>query len=119
MHFWISVAVSGQGGSGCLFANIVDTNQVFHFVISQAGLLNTSDWQHVALTYDQSSGMARLFLNGVNVASANVGSFTPLTMSDLYLGHRPGPELLSLFRPDGRADDLQPGTDGERDFQHI
>ena len=94
-HFWISAAFSGQGGPGCLFANIVDTNQVFHFVISQAGLLNTSDWQHVALTYDKSSGMARLFLNGVNVASANVGSFTPLTTPDLYLGHRLGAAFYS------------------------
>ena len=94
-HFWISADFSGQGGSGCLFANIVDTNQVFHFVISQAGLLNTSDWQHVALTYDKSSGMGRLFLNGVNVASANVGSFTPLTTPDLYLGHRLGAAFYS------------------------
>jgi hypothetical protein len=44
----------------------------------------------VALTYDQASGSAILYLNGVAVASRYLGSFTPLTSSDLYLGYRPG-----------------------------
>jgi len=43
------------------------------------------------MTYDKSSGLSRLFLNGAEVAAANVGSFTPLTSYDLHLGYRPTP----------------------------
>jgi hypothetical protein len=43
----------------------------------------------VALTYDQASGNAQLYLNGASVASADFGSFVPKTAVPLHLGRRP------------------------------
>ncbi|HJT81552.1 MAG TPA: LamG-like jellyroll fold domain-containing protein, partial [Chthoniobacterales bacterium] len=89
-HFWTNVSFSGLGGPGCLYANLKDINNVDHFFFSPTGLLTTTTWQHVAVTYDRTLGSAKLFLNGVAVASANFGNFIPNTASDLYLGSRPG-----------------------------
>ncbi len=89
-HFWSSTSFSGLGGPGCLYTNLKDINNVDHFVFSPAGLLSTTAWQHVAVTYDRTSGVGKLFLNGAVVATANWGSFVPNTTSDLYLGSRPG-----------------------------
>ena len=90
-HFWINEAFGGQGGPGCLYTNLKDINNVDHYMFSPAGLLSTTAWQHVAVTYDRTSGTTRLFLNGRVVASANHGNFVPNTTSDLYLGYRPAP----------------------------
>jgi hypothetical protein len=94
-HFWINVLFESRGGAGCLYTNLIDTDQVFHVMISPAGLLSTDAWQHVALTYNRSSGFASLFVNGSTVASANLGRFTPLTTFDFHLGHRPGDTFYS------------------------
>ena len=48
----------------------------------------TNVFQHVALTYDKTTGVAVLYRNGVVVATANLGVFTPQTSFDLYLGKR-------------------------------
>ena len=94
-HFWISSAPPGQLSPGCLVANIVDINHTPHIIVSQPGLLSTSGWQHVAVTYDRASGISMLFINATTVAFANLGSFAPLTATDLYLGHRPGDAFYS------------------------
>jgi hypothetical protein len=49
-----------------------------------------NQFQHVALTYDKSSGVGKLYLNGVVVATANLGNFMPQTSTSLALGARPG-----------------------------
>jgi hypothetical protein len=90
VHFWISVPVGYGAGPGCLYANIVDTVGSFHWLTSAGGLLNTDSFQHVAMTYDKTSGLAVLYLNGAIVAEKNLGSFTPQTSYNLYLGRRPG-----------------------------
>jgi Concanavalin A-like lectin/glucanases superfamily len=103
VQLWISEQhyLDGQnppwGGPGSLFANIVDTTRAPHIFSSSTSLVKPNVWQHVALTYDRPSGLSALFLNGTLVASTNLGSFTPLTLTtqsshhgfDLYLGHRP------------------------------
>jgi len=43
----------------------------------------------VALTYDQASGVGTIYCNGAVVVRQNLGSFTPLTTYNLYLGRRP------------------------------
>ncbi len=83
VHFW----VSSIGGAGCLFANIVDSSFNSHWIYSAPGLI-TADYQHVALTYDKSSGVASIYRNGVLVATQNLGSFTPDTTGNLLLGER-------------------------------
>jgi len=55
-------------------------------VVSADGVMEPDVWQHVALTYDRESGMARLYRNGFEVASADLGVFTPQTNLDLVAG---------------------------------
>jgi hypothetical protein len=43
----------------------------------------------VALTYDKASGVATLYCNGSVVLQQVLGSFTPQTTFDIYLGKRP------------------------------
>ena len=88
-QFWIAVGASG-GGSGSLWANLIESNLTPHQLSSTTGLVVANVYQHVALTYDKSSGMAVIYLNGVSVAQANLGTnFVPSTKSDVYLGLRP------------------------------
>jgi len=91
-HFWINVSGGSPGG---LYANLRDINLADHVFYSGSGLLSTSVWQHVALTYDTTSGTAQLYLNGAVVASANLGLFVPRTTVDLHLGFRPGSSSYS------------------------
>jgi hypothetical protein len=87
-HFWIAVPLL-EGGPGSLYGNLVDTSKVSHLISSTTHLIVTDVFQHVALTYDKTSGLIRLYLNGSVVAQANYGTFTPDTSSDLYIGLRP------------------------------
>jgi hypothetical protein len=89
-HFWINVAFSGQGGPGCFYANLRDTNSTDHYFFTPAGLLSTSVWQHVALTYDRNTGVGTLFFNGAVAASVTLGIFVPRTTADLHFGFRAG-----------------------------
>ena len=107
-HFWISVPVAFNGGGpGCLFANIVDTGGTHHVFHSAPGLVKANQPQHVALTFNKSSGTAKFFLNGQAVAQSSLGNFTPQTGFDFYIGHRPpGPSFngsideLSIYNRD-------------------
>jgi hypothetical protein len=72
-----------------LYANLVDINGGSH-AIQTGDILTTGTFQHVAVTYDKASGVARLFLNGVIVQASTLGSFTPNTTKDLHIGYRPG-----------------------------
>src|SRR5205823_2802528 len=83
LHFWVSV-----GGSGTLYANLIDTSNVAHSFNSVAGLISPDSWQHVALTYDKASGVAVLYRNGINVAQQNLGTLDVETSLELFLGRR-------------------------------
>jgi alpha-tubulin suppressor-like RCC1 family protein/Zn-dependent metalloprotease len=83
VHLWIDHA------SGYLFANVMDTGNNSHEMWSTTSVIVTNQFQHVALTYDRASGTARLYANGVIVGQANMGSFTPQTSYNLYIGRRP------------------------------
>jgi subtilisin-like proprotein convertase family protein len=100
VQLWMSVTNSMPGGTnalistnGCLYANLIDTSNVWHEVYSAPGLIQSNVFQHVALTFDTNSGLAKLYLNGTNVATTNlfmVGSvftpFVPRTDGDVLLG---------------------------------
>jgi hypothetical protein len=83
VHFMHSYA-----GSGALFANLADSSGNNHIISSAAGILRAGSFQHVALTYDKTSGIASLFYNGAAVATGNLGVFIPQTSYPLYLGTR-------------------------------
>lgn len=72
---------------GCLSANLVDTSEASHIFGSAANVLTAGVWQHVAVTYDKTSGIAVLYTNGVPTAQANLGVFTPQTIfTNVLLG---------------------------------
>jgi len=96
-HFYVSHDWFGGGGPGDLMANIEDTGGGWHAVFSAAGLVNTTAFQHVALTYDKASGVGKLYLNGAVVASASLGSFTPLTSYPMYVGQRPSDSSVASY----------------------
>ncbi len=90
VQLWISEPwFGGQGGPGDLFANITDISGGTHALVSLPGVLNTNSFQHVAVTYNKTSGLGVLYVNGSVVYSYNLGTFTPRTGLDLYLGFRP------------------------------
>ncbi len=97
-HFWLSVAFFG-GGPGSLWANLVDTAGNHHQVTTLPGIVSAGAYQHVALTYDRASGNTVLYYNGTVVVATNLGSFTPRTDTDMYLGYRPnGVSAGTAFR---------------------
>jgi hypothetical protein len=89
-HFWISAGSGGDLTPGSLYANIKDTGGLDHIIFSGPGIVVSNHLQHVALTYDKDSGAGKIYLNGEVVAAVDLGSFTPETSYDLYLGNRPG-----------------------------
>jgi hypothetical protein len=94
VHFFIN----NNGGPGNFYANVVDAVGGWHFINSGAGIVVSNVFQHLAVTYDKATGLARLFRNGLLVAQQNLGSYTPLTGFDLYLGRRIAPAYdLSAF----------------------
>ncbi|HYG34662.1 MAG TPA: immunoglobulin domain-containing protein, partial [Clostridia bacterium] len=84
VHFWVN-----HPNTGCLYANLTDTNGTHHMIETPAGVISANTLYHVALTYNKSSGLAQLFVNGDLKASQILGTFTPRTSPDLYLGRRP------------------------------
>ncbi|MBK7393698.1 MAG: hypothetical protein IPI64_10430 [Chloracidobacterium sp.] len=99
-HFWLG----GSEVPGNLYINLTDTGGNFHVLQSAGGVIAPNEWQHVAMTYDKASGIATLYRNGSIVAGpTNLGSFTPRTNSDLYLGYRVSP----AYRFGGLMDEVE------------
>jgi subtilisin-like proprotein convertase family protein len=93
-HFWINQPTTSNGGGlGSLFANIVDNVGAgnWHTLNSGPNLLSTTAFQHVAITFDKTSGAAVLYYNGAAVGNASFPGITPRTAApyNLYLGFRP------------------------------
>jgi RHS repeat-associated protein len=84
-HIWID---GTQGGR--LWVNLVDINGGNHTFRSNPDFLRAGEFQHIAVTYDKTSGMLRIWRNGERFQEAAMGSFAPRTSYDLYFGHRPG-----------------------------
>jgi len=82
VHFYVGVVAGG------LYANLPPGGQITQ-LFSPSGLISSNEWHHVALSYDKLTGIGALFLDGLVVTQKNLGSFTPQTSYDLYLGKRP------------------------------
>ncbi len=87
-HMWADVIGYQWNGQGT-GANLVDTrrDEVTH-VISIADQAK-NEWHHLAVTYDGKAGIGRVFIDGVQTQERQMGSFTPQTDFDLYIGKRP------------------------------
>ncbi|MBI3853371.1 MAG: immunoglobulin domain-containing protein [Verrucomicrobia bacterium] len=90
LHLWHSVPADGGAGvsPGSLYANVGDAFGPYKFGTG-GGVIPSNQWTYVALTYDRAAGIARLYVNGTNLATANFGSLTPLTALPVNLGYRP------------------------------
>jgi hypothetical protein len=88
-----------------LSANIKDTSGNAHTLVAD-GLLSSNSFQHVALTYDKSSGKAFLYCNGVMVASNNFGNITPQTTYPVNIGRRTGQPIGNGSNYGGLIDEL-------------
>jgi len=92
VHLWANVNPAAPDGpplAGALYSSVQDTAAGGHIIGTSAGAMPLNQWTHVALTYDQPSGVARLYANGTNMATVNLGSFTPWTSLPLNIGYRP------------------------------
>ena len=118
VQFWVSATNSMPGGTnllvagnGGLYANLIDVTNGSHEIYSAPGLLSSNVFAHVALTFDTNSGLAKLFLNGTNIATTNLffpgGIFTPFvpkTGGDVLLGRDMTPYTNNFFG--GRMDEM-------------
>jgi hypothetical protein len=85
-HFWVgSQAYSALPGA--LYANFREGPFQNH-VIQASDVIAGSTWSFVSATYDKSSGIARLYVNGQMVQEENLGIFTPRTDKRLNIGQR-------------------------------
>jgi RHS repeat-associated protein/uncharacterized repeat protein (TIGR01451 family) len=92
VHLWENLNSSVQVSPGSLYANIVDTSGSSHVMATNGvggSALQLRQWNHVALTYDRATGIARMFVNGAFAAASTLGIFTPRTALPLYIGARP------------------------------
>ena len=81
-HIYLSAA------AGVLFVNLVDTGGAFHVFETAPGAVTPGAFYHVAVTYDKTTGEARIYRNGEMMANSNLGIFTPMTAKNLYIGGR-------------------------------
>jgi hypothetical protein len=123
VHLWVSVTVGGAQDPGNLYANIRDTAGNSHIISSAPGFIQPHHWQFVAVTYDQTSGVARLYVNGAIVSKQNLGNFTPSTTGDLNLGHRQSWSFSGSGQFAGEMDEVgiynRALGDGEIFFLHF
>jgi hypothetical protein len=81
-----------EGGNN-LFANVMDVSGTPHTLMTANDVLQTDQWQHVALTYDKISGLMAIYVNGSVVVSNYIGTVTPRTTYPEYhlnIGRRTG-----------------------------
>jgi hypothetical protein len=94
----VHLLILSRGESeGAFVGNVHGTDGQEHVISSPPRILATDNFQHIALTYDKTSGVARLFCNGTIVTEQNIGRFTPQTSYDLYLGTRPAGASMNSF----------------------
>ena len=89
--------INESPGDGSLWGNLVDTSGVSHNFHSETEIITANSFQHIAMTYDKTSGVAVLYRNGVEVATSNLGVFTPQTSFDFFMGTRPSGFFTGIY----------------------
>jgi len=112
-HLFLSLHSPLQGPGptvvpGSLYANIVGIGPSYSIFSSKPGVIIENAWQHVALTYDQGTGNARLYRNGTVVAEQFFPGIRSQTTYDLYVGARvSSPSAEPPFYYAGAVDELE------------
>ena len=91
VQLWLGNA---PGSQGVLAAHMVGAegdsgNYQPHSLISRPGTVVAGRFQHVAATYDKTTGNGVLYVNGQIVTRGQWGRFEPLTTGDLWISRRP------------------------------
>lgn len=107
VHLWVGAGF-GSAQPGALLANIRDSDGTIHPLFVQ-NVIPSNQWSFVAATYDQATGIGKLYLNGNEIAAQNLGIFNPGTWQTLTLGRRhPGsPDGLAASHFNGYLDEVQ------------
>ncbi|KAJ7352861.1 hypothetical protein OS493_033406, partial [Desmophyllum pertusum] len=78
VHVWIAAG-------GKLFFRLANRQDaVYDFMVSQP--LNSGQWIYVGASYDYNTGVARMWIDGTEVAQSNDGVFTLSTSSNVRIG---------------------------------
>ena len=83
LNLWIGIRPYENGVlNGC----ITETSGN-RFVVSHPGVLASGIFQHIALTYDKSSGSGTWYLNGIIVSQRRLSGHVYGTKGDLWISH--------------------------------
>ena len=94
VHMW-AYASFGTG------ANLVDVDGGYHFISAPADQ-SRGEWHHVAVTYDHTTGAAKVYVDGQLKAESNF-VVDPRTDAELFFGRRP----WDYQRVNGLLDDIR------------
>ncbi len=85
-HMWQHYQNGDDNG---LFTNLATSNaDAGPHIIQVPRVAPWNQWNHAAVTYDKTSGVATLYINGTVVGTANFGSYAPNTATTLRIGGR-------------------------------
>ena len=96
VHFWI---VNGNG----LFVRFVRRDLDLTTYLSMGNIILKDQWEFVGATYDYSTGIAKLWHNGREIKSLNVGKITLATQFPIRIGFRDGDSRIYK----GEIDDIR------------
>jgi len=86
----VQMGTSLSRGPNYFEVDLVDTLGQAHVMSTPYRALGASSWQHLAIIYEKGSGLAAIYVDGAPVTVTNLGSFTPRTTADFFLGRQPG-----------------------------
>jgi uncharacterized protein (TIGR03437 family) len=92
---------------GTFYVAINDTNGVEHLLSSPDNSVANGVFQHLTATYDRATGVAKLYVNGVEKVSQTLGGFTARYALALYIGRFAAAGLNSSIRFAGIMDELE------------
>ena len=85
LNLWIGIRPYENG----VLMGTIASEAGNHFLVSFPNALTAGVFQHFAMTYDKTSGMGVMYLNGVVVAQRELGSeLRANTRGDLWISHR-------------------------------
>lgn len=72
--------------NGNLFCRFVTRNDQFTTPLVSPSVLTVGKWYYVGASYDYSTGVARIWIDGVEVQMLNLGAFTLATVGNVRIG---------------------------------
>lgn len=99
IHFWI------YPDSKTLFVNLINTNGTL-CEVDAPGTIQMNQFQHVVMTYSQSTEIAKLYVNGSVVKQQQVGRISLATNGSVNIGYRDASVSLQFATFRGVIDEV-------------